>query len=412
MKIVYLNPSASLGGAERCLLDMMAAIRQTDPRIELYLLASTHGPLMDRAKQLDVRVTLLPMPQDLVEMGDSILKGPKAWHGIWDLGRRGIRGSWATWGYTRELSKAVGPIQPDLIHSNGIKFHVLTSLAGIPRVPVIWHIHDFLSFRPVMAQALRWTSLRARGAIAVSRAVQQDAQKVLPNLPIELVYNGIDIDDFSPSFGCQANLDQLTGLPPATPETVRIGLVGTFARWKGHEVFLRAAAQILGSRSQPGTRFFIIGGPIYQTRGSQYSVVELQRIAASLKIESQVGFVPFQDNPADVYRALDIVVHASTQPEPFGRTIVEAMACAKPVIVARAGGAGELFTHDHDAIGVPPGDSTSLAAALSRLIADPNLRHNLGQNARRIASERFRRQLLGPQLLAVYHKHLRASFAA
>jgi len=66
-----------------------------------------------------------------------------------------------------------------------------------------------------------------------------------------------------------------------------------------------------------------------------------------MKIENRVGFVPFQDNPADVYRALDIVVHASTKPEPFGRTIVEAMACGKPVIAAQTGGAAELFTHDH-----------------------------------------------------------------
>jgi len=85
-----------------------------------------------------------------------------------------------------------------------------------------------------------------------------------------------------------------------------------------------------------------------------------------MKIENRVGFVPFQDNPADVYRALDIVVHASTKPEPFGRTIVEAMACGKPVIAAQTGGAAELFTHDHDAVGVPPGDPAALAALSGR----------------------------------------------
>lgn len=412
MRIVYLSPAAGLGGAERCLLDMLAAVRQTDPRAELHLLASTDGPLVERAKQLDVRVTVLPMPKDLVEMGDSILNGPKGRHAFWDLGRRGIKGGLATWSYAQTLTKTLARIQPDIIHSNGIKFHLLTSLARLPHVPVIWHIHDFLSLRPLMARALRWASLRARGAIAVSRAVQQDAQKVLPNLPIELVYNGIDTDEFSLGSGSETNLDQLADLPPATAETVRIGLVATFARWKGHEIFLKAAGQVLKTRPQRAARFFIIGGPIYQTRGSQFSVDELRSIAASLKIESHVGFVPFQDNPADVYRALDIVVHASTQPEPFGRTIVEAMACAKPVIVAQGGGAAELFIHDHDAVGIPPGNPTALAAAIGRLIADSGLRHSLEQNARRTSVERFNRHRVGPQLAAAYQRYLAFSFAA
>ena len=104
---------------------------------------------------------------------------------------------------------------------------------------------------------------------------------------------------------------------------------------------------------------------------------------------------------------LDIVVHASTQPEPFGRAIAEAMACARPVIVSAAGGAVELFTPDHDAIGVVPGDPDALAAAIARLAADPALRQRLGENARQTAVERFDRDRLGPQLMAIYQRILK-----
>src|SRR5260370_39279848 len=145
VRIVYLSPAAGLGGAERCLLAMMAAVGQTNPRAELHLLASTDGALVERARQMHVRITVLPMPKDLVEMGDSVLNGPTGRQGIWDLGRRGIRGGWATWSYAQTLTKTLARIQPDLIHSNGIKFHLLTSLSRLPHVPVIWHIHDFLS---------------------------------------------------------------------------------------------------------------------------------------------------------------------------------------------------------------------------------------------------------------------------
>src|SRR5262249_14978265 len=69
------------------------------------------------------------------------------------------------------------------------------------------------------------------------------------------------------------------------------------------------------------------------------------------------GLVPFQEDTAAVYRALDVVVHASTQPEPFGLTIAEAMSCSRPVVVARAGGAAGLFSRGPHALGGPPRDA-------------------------------------------------------
>jgi len=67
------------------------------------------------------------------------------------------------------------------------------------------------------------------------------------------------------------------------------------------------------SRGNPAV-IYIVGGPIYLTLGSQFSVAELRGRAAALKIAERVGFIGFQSRPADVYRALDIVVHASTRP--------------------------------------------------------------------------------------------------
>src|SRR5262249_17438490 len=106
----------------------------------------------------------------------------------------------------------------------------------------------------------------------------------------------------------------------------------------------------------------------------------------------------------NIYRALDVVVHASTRPEPFGLTIVEAMACGKPVIVSQAGGAAELFTPDQDAIGFPPGNVAALAAAITRLANDPEERRRVGKNARQTACSQFNRDRIAPQLLAFYRR--------
>src|SRR5262249_52926653 len=157
-----------------------------------------------------------------------------------------------------------------------------------------------------------------------------------------VVANAIDLNRFQPGPGAGAWLDRLAGLPSAAPGAVRVGLVATYARWKGHDVFL-AAAHRLRQVAWPPLRFYVIGGRIDRTAGSQWTPAELQARAGVLPAEGRLGFVPFQNDLAPFYRALDIVVHASTRPEPFGLTIAEAMACGRAVVVTRSGGAAELF---------------------------------------------------------------------
>ncbi len=245
-------------------------------------------------------------------------------------------------------------------------------------------------------------SARASAAVAISQAVALDAGAVLPRLPIHLIYNGVDTDLFCPGAGDGPALDAAAGLLAAAPGVLRVGLAGTYARWKGQDVFLDAIACFIRRRPEAAVRFYVIGGSIYDTHGSEFSEAELRVQAQRLGIAARVGFIGFQDHMADVYRALDIVIHASRRPEPFGRTIVEAMACGKPVVVSAAGGAAELFTADVDAIGFPPGDAQALAAAVERLVDSADLRQTLGDHGRRTAVGRFQRDRLGPSLLELY----------
>jgi glycosyltransferase involved in cell wall biosynthesis len=406
MRIVYLNPVGALGGAERSLLDMLSSIRQTVPSADLSLVVGTPGPLIEEAQKIGVRPVLLPMPANLVGVGDSAWKNdlsPKT-----KLSLVGLFPSvgLATWVYLQKLRNTLAMLRPDLVHSNGIKFHLLAQLAARGSWPIVWHIRDFLSLRPLVARLLRWSARGTHGGIVISRAVEQDVRKALGPFPVEMIYNAIDTQLFSPGPGDAPRLDDLAGLPATEPGTIRIGLVATFARWKGHELFLQAAAQFVRNFSDSKARFYIIGGPIYSTRGSQFSELELRKIASELGIAGHVGLIGFQQHPADVYRALDIVVHASTQPEPFGRTIVEAMACGKPVIVSEGGGARELFTPDHDAVAYPPGNVTALTRRVKELIDAPSFRTHLAANARQTAVARFDRGRFGPQILAAYRRFL------
>jgi glycosyltransferase involved in cell wall biosynthesis len=184
--------------------------------------------------------------------------------------------------------------------------------------------------------------------------------------------------------------------------------MATFGRWKGHEPFLRAVQRL--GRSVP-IRAYIVGAPLYDTAGSQYTLDELRRLATDLGVSDRVGFTGFIERPAGALRALDVVVHASTQPEPFGLVIAEAMACRRAVIVSAAGGAAELVRDGINALTHPPGDIERLAEAIERCAESEDLRQQLGQQARRAALARFDPVPFGRAFITLYRRVQPASAA-
>jgi glycosyltransferase involved in cell wall biosynthesis len=213
---------------------------------------------------------------------------------------------------------------------------------------------------------------------------------------VAVVHNGVDVDSFTPE-GPALDLAALSGLPPPPAGAMRVGLVATFAHWKGHQVFLQAAAAVAGRH-----RFYVIGGPIYATGGSQWSLEELRARASELELADRVGFTGFVEDVAAAMRGLDVVVHASTEQEPFGLVILQAMACACPVIVTAVGGAGELIEPGENALAVPAGESAALARAIERLAAEPALRARLAEAGRANAASRFSLARLSAEALAFY----------
>src|SRR5262249_23641679 len=145
------------------------------------------------------------------------------------LARRGARTGLAARRYAARLGQVMAALQPSIVHSNGIKTHLLTRLAGLTEPAVLWRIPGFFGARRFLARALRWAASTARGAIAISQAVARDANRLLLRLPIDIVYNAVDTDYFAPGPGDGKLLDHLAGLPPADAATIRIGLVATFA---------------------------------------------------------------------------------------------------------------------------------------------------------------------------------------
>jgi len=106
---------------------------------------------------------------------------------------------------------------------------------------------------------------------------------------------------------------------------------------------------------------------------------------------------------APAVRALDVVVHASTRPEPFGLAIAEAMACGKPVVASADAGACEVIAAGHDGMTTPPGDAQALAGHLLAL-ATSDLRRAIGQAARVTAVREFSRARAAREVIEVYRQ--------
>src|SRR4051812_14524539 len=154
MRILFLNPIGRIGGGERMLLDVLAELRAQRPDIERRLVLLEDGPLAAAARELAVHVSVLPTGASLASIGDSGLRSTRG--GAGKLGRvaslaalaaRGMLAAPALWRVVRELRREIRAVAPDVVHSNGIKTHLLAALATPRNLPLVWHVHDFISSR-------------------------------------------------------------------------------------------------------------------------------------------------------------------------------------------------------------------------------------------------------------------------
>jgi len=391
LHIVYLSPTGQLGGAETSLREMLAGLRVACPEWKLSLVLGHAGPLAGIARALGVEVILLPFPARLARLSESNRAISAS---LWNL----FSVAFGLVGYRRRLKTVLESLRPDVVHSNGLKMHLLGAWACPSGASLIWHIHDYVGARKLTRHLLPRFQKACRLAIVNSNSVGSDLRTLAPALRMITIYNAIDLDRFCPA-GPILDLDSLAGLAPAPAGTIRVGLVATFATWKGHRVFLQALERV--SPDTP-VRAYIIGGPIYQAETSQASLSELQEEVRRAGLSGKVGFTGFLTDTASAMRSLDVIVHASTQPEPFGMVIIEGMATGKAVIASQGGGARELFVDGENGLGHAPGDPVGLARQIERLCRDAALRKALGESGRRTAERSFPRQRMAAELLSAY----------
>jgi glycosyltransferase involved in cell wall biosynthesis len=193
-----------------------------------------------------------------------------------------------------------------------------------------------------------------------------------------VVYNGIDPAPFeavSPS-DLEALHREL-----ACPEAPLLGVFGRLAPWKGQHVVLEALPHL------PEAHALFVGDTLF--RGDEPYEEALKRTAQDLNVADRVHFLGFRDDVPRLMSLVDLVLHTSVAPEPFGRVIVEGMLAGTPVIATRAGGPAEIIREPDTGVLVPPDDPDALTEATEKLLSNPEQARSMARAAQAYARRHF-----------------------
>lgn len=337
MKILFLDQSGKPGGAELCLMDTAKPYRDSC-LVGLF----ADGPFKHLLEQQHIPVQVLATEPIQVRKESSFIQGLGSLSQLAPLIAQVVR-----------LSGKY-----DLIYANTQKALVVGALASfLTRRPLVYHLHDILSAdhfsRTNRRLAVTLANSFASLVIANSKATQAVFVEAGGRSNItDVVYNG-----FEPKFYQNHKFD-IQQLRQQLGFDGRF-LVGQFSRlspWKGQHILLEALAQC-----PEDVTAILVGDALF---GEQDYVQQLHKQVEKLGLEERVQFLGFRSDIVSLMVACDLVTHTSTAPEPFGRVIVEAMLCGRPVVATQAGGAVELVENGKTGWLVPPGDPVKLAATI------------------------------------------------
>jgi glycosyltransferase involved in cell wall biosynthesis len=244
-----------------------------------------------------------------------------------------------------------------------------------------------------------YNSVMARGdrVIAISEhiaALVRDRYGVGPDR-LRVIPRGVDSARFDPDAVSPERIEALRRDWRLQPGCPVIFLPARLTRWKGQAVLLRAVEALPEPRP-----LVVLAG---DAQGRDAYRAELEALAARIGVTMRLPG-PVSDMPAALMLA-DVVVHASTDAEAFGRTIVEAQAMRRPVIASDLGAPRETVEEGVTGWRVPPGDAPALAAAITRALSlAPEARAAMGEAARAAVLARYTTRAMQDATLAVYRE--------
>jgi len=380
MKILFYNHTPQVSGAERVLAMILARLDRH--RFEPVVLCPADGAMRDLAEAQGVRCLSVPP-----------LQARFTWRP--DAAVRYLASFWRT---IRAARGQVVEAAPDLIHANSIRAGLVMAAATVGlAVPVIWHLHDLLPRHPFSTAIRLFALLSDRNRmLAVSQAVAAKFQGRLLRLarrrvPIAVLRNAVASERFAPDMAAaRAFRDELrltpnqTEINSTTHQPYIIAAVGMLTPRKGQLELIRAFAQVV--KQLPQAVLVIAGAPLFN-RDEEYQQ-KLIATARELGLSDRVRFLGPRRDVAAIYQAADVLV-VNSWAEPFALVVLEGLASGAALVATAVGGTPEMIEHGEQGWLVPPGDQAALAAAIVKLLTEPELRTRLAAAGRARAQRQF-----------------------
>jgi glycosyltransferase involved in cell wall biosynthesis len=249
----------------------------------------------------------------------------------------------------------------DLLHMNnsigfGVEWLTAAALAGVPCMT-----HQ----RGLMAPISPFASLLARrysAVICISSVVRRTVEATgFSHLKSTTIHNGLDpgkvevtraVDDVRSELGI-------------APSARIVGMVGNIQRWKGQDVVVRAIAKL--KHTHPDIVCLLVGAVSQRVPDDMQFDQEIRQLIADAGLERHIILTGYRRDVPNYLNAMEMLIHASVLPEPFGRVLIEGMAQKKPVVAPRSGGAEEIVAHGETGLLYKPSDSDDLAIAIADL---------------------------------------------
>jgi glycosyltransferase involved in cell wall biosynthesis len=271
----------------------------------------------------------------------------------------------------------------DMIHTHSNLHYGKSEIiaAHISGVPCITHNHAYQKYTFFD----RIFSKFVTSFIYISKDIaEQYIFQGEPRAKGKIIYNGVDISKF-----VQANdIAMVRQQYNIRPKDILIGIIGRIDWWKGQDYFIEAIGQVV--KTMPNLKGLIIGGIYYDHNGRNLQYMNrLRSLVKFFDIDDKIIFTGFRCDIPRLISSLDLVVHASSEPEPFGLVIIEGMAAAKPIIATAAGGVLDIVDDGVNGILVPCKDASAMAQAILKIISNPEWARQIGHAARRRVAERF-----------------------
>lgn len=268
----------------------------------------------------------------------------------------------------------------DLIHANNEPLCNRAALlvGKVLKIPTLCHVRG----QQDGTRLMQWAFGLADHFTPVSHWVSKSIQDKLgvPEEKITVIYDGLELDGLDPDTDGQPFRQQ----QQLNDDDFAVGLVGLLIPWKGQEIFLDAA-KLLKDKI-PKLKMLIIGGTPDDCVPFEN---HLRQRVAQEGLKEVVIFTGHNTDMPTVYNGLNVVVSASTSPEPLGTVVIESMALGRPLIGPNYGGAAEMMQHQTTGLLFEHGNASALAQQIQQLYQQPELAKTLGANARSHALATF-----------------------